>query len=98
LFTFAAYALVQWDIARGYTLIGLLLTLAICQTIIQLWFFLHVGREDKPQWNAIFLLNTVGIIILIVVASILVMNSLNYRMMTPEQMEKYVIEESSKGY
>lgn len=96
--TLAAYFMVMGEWATGYVLVGLLLGLAIVQTIIQLVFFLHLGREDKPQWNAIFLLNTIGIIILIVAASIWVMNSLNYRMMTPEIMIQYSIEEGTKGF
>lgn len=96
--TVVAFGAVEQNLASGYMLIGLLLGLALVQTIIQLWFFLHLGREEKPRWNAIFLLNTVGIILLIVIASIWIMNSLNYRMMTPEQMEEYAIEEGSKGF
>lgn len=96
--TLAAFAAVEWEWATGKTTVAILLSLAVIQTIVQLWFFLHVGREDRPQWNLIFLLNTIGIILLIVVASIWIMNSLNSRMMSPEQMEKYMIEEGSKGF
>lgn len=93
-----AFWLVMAEIVNGYVVVGLLLSLAVVQTIVQLAFFLHLGREEKPRWNAIFLFNTVGIIILIVVASIWIMNSLNNRMMSPAEMEKYVIEEGSKGF
>ncbi len=96
--TLVAFALVYAQVLSGVVLIGVLLGLAIIQTSSQLWFFLHVGREDKPHWNTLFLFNTISIILLIVIASIWIMNSLNYRMMSPADMEKYAIEEGTGGF
>ena len=98
LLTFTAFALVQLKLLSGLALIGALLGLATIQTSVQLWFFLHLGREEKPQWNTVFLFNTISVILLIVIASIWVMNSLNHRMMSPAEMEKYAIEEGTKGF
>lgn len=94
----AAFAAVEWQLASGYQLIVVLLSLAAIQTAAQLWFFLHIGREDKPNWNLIFLANTIGIILLIVIASIWIMNSLHYRMMSPQDMSKYMMEIKDKGF
>lgn len=96
--TLAAFALVEWRIAQGYQLIAILLLLALIQTVVQLWYFLHIGRAEKPNWNLIFLANTIGIILLIVIASIWIMNSLHYRMMSPQDMNQHMMEHKDDGF
>jgi len=68
----------------------LVLSLAILQLVVQLIFFLHLGREKKPRWNLQALLAAVGIIIILVVGSIWIMNNLNYSMMNmvPSQEDR----------
>lgn len=96
--TLLAFTAVHYAWLTGYALIATLLILASIQTTVQLWFFLHFGKEDKPRWNTIFLFNFIGIILLIVIASIWVMNSLHYRMMTPDQQHHHMQEQSQKGF
>ena len=83
--------LIAWSVVNAHVTSGhhryshlfiniLVLSLAILQLVVQLIFFLHLGREKKPRWNLQALLAAVGIIIL-VVGSIWIMNNLNYSMM-----------------
>lgn len=67
--------------------------LAFLQLIIQLLFFLHLGREKKPYFNAIFLMLTAGMIATVIIASIWIMNHLNSNM-TPKDMQNYVHDQS----
>lgn len=90
--TFAAYYLVTLQLLSGNTLLVSILVLAFVQLFVQLWFFLHLGREQKPRWNLIFFLSTAGIIFIVVAGSIWIMSHLNYNMM-PHEVEEYVMEE-----
>lgn len=67
--------------------------LAFLQLIVQLLFFLHLGREKKPYFNAIFLMMTAGMIALVIIASIWIMNHLNYNM-TPKDIQQYIHDQS----
>ena len=88
--TFAAYYLVTLQLLSGNTLLVSILVLAFVQLFVQLWFFLHLGREQKPRWNLIFFLSTAGIIFIVVAGSIWIMSHLNYNMM-PHEVEEYVM-------
>jgi plastocyanin len=51
-------------------------------------FFLHLGREKKPRWNLLFLISTIGIILVVVVGSIWIMNHLHYNMSATDVTNK----------
>ena|SRR3989344_4851901 len=72
-------------------LIGTILTLAVAQMLVQLIFFLHMGREQKPRWNLAAFLSTVSIVLVIVIGSLWIMGHLNYNM-TPQQMNEHLLE------
>lgn len=65
-----------------YTVMGL----ALLQAIIQLLFFLHIGKEKRPRLELISLLFTTLILLIVVIGSIWVMNDLNMRMMPDMNM------------
>jgi cytochrome o ubiquinol oxidase operon protein cyoD len=94
LFTFIPYYLVTEKIVTGNTLVATILVVAVLQMIIQVVFFLHLGREKKPHWQLIFLSLTVGGIILVVGGSIWIMHHLHYNMtpVTPADISKKLIE------
>jgi cytochrome o ubiquinol oxidase operon protein cyoD len=71
-------------------LIPYLIVLALIQLVIQLVFFLHFGREEKPYFNALFLFYITGMILIVVIGSIWIMTHLNYNM-TSAGMEKHLI-------
>ena len=69
---------------------ALIMLIAILQLIVQLIFFLHLGRESKPKWNLIALFATISTILIIIVASIWIINNLNYNMM-PQNYDSYIL-------
>mgnify|MGYP006357424111 CR=1 FL=1 len=92
--TFAAYFLITSDVVtfRPF-LIPLLLTLALLQLVVQLYFFLHLGQEKGPRWNFIFFLSTVGIVLLILIGSLWIMTHLSYNHTMPEKVEDFIIQD-----
>jgi cytochrome o ubiquinol oxidase operon protein cyoD len=70
----------------------IILSLAVAQLFVQLFFFLHMGKEKKPRWNLAVFISFIGVILLIVIASLWIMYHLNYNM-TPHQMEQKVVED-----
>ena len=98
--TFAAYVpvAVHQDANHAFLshdlLIPFVLVLAFVQLIVQLWFFLHLGREPQPRWNGFFFLSTAAIVLMVVLASIWIMDNLNYNM-TPHQVDQNVMEKEN---
>jgi cytochrome o ubiquinol oxidase operon protein cyoD len=90
----AAYIAVTLHLFRGTALLVSIFALAFTQLSVQLLFFLHLGREKNPRWNTFFLLSTLGVVLVVVVASIWIMNNLNYNM-SPAQVMKYIKDQSS---
>jgi cytochrome o ubiquinol oxidase operon protein cyoD len=90
--TLAAYFLVITHFLMGNILLAAILGLAIVQLIVQVIYFLHISKEEKPHWNLIFLGSFISIIALIVVASLWIMAHLNYNM-SPTQMNTKAMQE-----
>jgi cytochrome o ubiquinol oxidase operon protein cyoD len=93
-FTFIPYYLVTEHALSGNALVATILGFAVVQMIIQIVFFLHLGREPKPNWNLLFFISTVGIILVVVVGSLWIMHHLHYNMtpVTPEDASKKLVE------
>jgi cytochrome o ubiquinol oxidase operon protein cyoD len=89
-FTIIPYYIVVNKSITGNSLTAAILGFAVLQMIIQITFFLHLGRGPKPKWNLFFFMSTVGIILFIVTASILIMNHLHYNMAPSDQTKKLV--------
>jgi cytochrome o ubiquinol oxidase operon protein cyoD len=80
-----AHSSVNYNKALAYISI-----LAVAQLIVQLVFFLHLGRESKPRWNLNALLFAVLVVVIIVFGSLWIMHNLNYHMQNPQQINKYL--------
>lgn len=99
IFTFTAYILVlihissQHETIPHYVLIPCIFILATLQLFVQLYFFLHLGKESSPRWNLLFFISTFGAILVIVVGSTWIMYHLNYNM-TPMQINQYITNQS----
>ncbi len=97
--TITAFALVEIHVASRHRtlshplLIGVILTLAMGQLVIQLCYFLHLGDKSK-RWNLTFFISTLGIILLVVVGSLWIMYALNFNM-TPQQVNQYLQDQGS---
>jgi cytochrome o ubiquinol oxidase operon protein cyoD len=85
--TLIPYFLVVYQIIKGNFLVAVLIIFAIAQLLVQLIFFLHMREESKPRLNLMVFISFVGIIIIVVVASIWIMENLNYNM-TLIQLDK----------
>jgi cytochrome o ubiquinol oxidase subunit IV len=81
------------EYSRG-VLVGIILLLAIAQLFVQLYCFLHLGKEPKPRWNLVTFSFAAILILVIVVGSLWIMNNLNYNMgMSAEQMDTYMLDQ-----
>lgn len=87
LLTFVPYYMVVNKAAVGNSLVAVILGSAVLQMLVQILFFLHLGRGPKPFYNVVFFFATVGIVIIAVGGSLLIMNNL-YRNMSPEDVTK----------
>ncbi len=74
-------------------LIPSILVLAMAQLVIQLVFFLHLGQSKESQWNAFMFCFTFFAVLTVVIASVWIMDHLNYNM-TPAEMEQYITSQS----
>jgi cytochrome o ubiquinol oxidase subunit IV len=92
-FTFIPYYLVVNRSFRGTLLLATIIGFAVLQMIIQITFFLHLGRGPKPNWNLFFFISTVGIILVIVGGSIMIINNLHYNMVPTDQVKKLANDE-----
>jgi len=61
-------------------LIMFIVSLAFIQMVIQLLFFLHLGKEAKPRWKTFMFVSFISVVLIVVVASIWIMTHLNYNM------------------
>lgn len=88
--TLLAYVFVVNELWSKDMLVYIVLAIAVVQLVVQMVFFLHLGRGSR--WKAVtfyFTLLTVGII---VIGTIWIMNNLDYNMMqmSPEDMKDYM--------
>lgn len=89
--TVAAYLIATHHIPLGHNAVTALLLLAILQFLVQMYFFLHLGANAGSAHRGAIFAYAVFIVLIIVVGSIWIMNSLNYRMMAdPEAMMEYM--------
>ena len=93
-FTLIPYYLVVNKTVHGYLLTAIILGFGVLQMIVQVVFFLHLGREKKPRFNLFFLVSTVGIIVLVVGASIWIMGHLYHGMSAINMTDKVVTDEA----
>lgn len=88
--TMAAYFFVTEHLFKGLALTVALGTLAIGQALVQLFFFLDLGREPKPKWNLIHFLFMVLVLVILVAGSMWIMHHLDYNMMPTSDMDAYM--------
>ncbi len=93
-FTVIPYYLVVHKTISGRSLLLTILGFAVIQMIIQITFFLHLGRGPKPRWNLFFFVSTVGIILIVVGGSIMIIHNLHYNMLPSDQIKKLANDEA----
>lgn len=95
--TLIAYFLATKHVFSGYVLITVLIELAIVQFTIQLYFFLHFGKGKSAGWKLLTLVLMVFFVVVLVLGSIWIMNSLNYNM-SPQHINQYMQQQSAEGF
>lgn len=98
LLTFSAYEFVVNHYVTGIGLLAIIVTLAVAQLIVQLIFFLHLGRGKEARWNLVAFLFMLIILVILVAGSLWIMYNLNYNMMSPDQMNSYMQAQSKAGF
>lgn len=91
--TLAAYFAVVNHVFNSVYITTFIIVLAFIQLVVQMVFFLHLGREPRPRWNLYVFLNSFAIILFIVIASIWIMNHLYHNLMTPAQIDSYTLQQ-----
>ncbi|MBS0623119.1 MAG: cytochrome o ubiquinol oxidase subunit IV [Verrucomicrobia bacterium] len=81
LLTFTAYFLVVEKLLVGWKLYSALALLGGIQAVVQLFLFLHLGKDVKPQWKLLIFCFMLMVLSIIVAGSLWIMYSLNERMM-----------------
>jgi cytochrome o ubiquinol oxidase operon protein cyoD len=94
IFTFISYYLVVNKTLSNSILTAVILGFAVLQMIVQMVFFLHLGREKKPHWNLFFLASTVSIILVVVGGSLWIMGHLYHGMSSMNMTDKVVAGEA----
>jgi len=79
-FTIIPYYLVTRHVVSGLPLLATILGFAVLQMIVQIVFFLHLGREKSPHWQLSFFVATAGIIFVVVAGSLWIMHNLHANM------------------
>ena len=90
LFTLVPYYLVTKHQLSITALLTAILLFAVVQLIVQVVFFLHIGRGPKPRWNLYFLVSTVGIALIVVGGSIIIIHNLHYNIAPADQTKRLV--------
>lgn len=94
IFTFIPYMLVVNQTITGNALLYTIVAFAMIQMLIQVTFFLHIGRGPKPNWNLFFFISTFGIVLFVVIGSIFIMQNLHYNMSPEDKVKKLVNDEN----
>jgi cytochrome o ubiquinol oxidase operon protein cyoD len=83
-FTLVPYYLAVSHVVMGITLFATILVFALLQALVQVLFFLHLGRERNPRWQTGFLVATAGAILIVTGATFWIMYHLHENMMPTE--------------
>jgi cytochrome o ubiquinol oxidase operon protein cyoD len=90
--TIIAYIFVVYHLLPSVGLMVVLAVTASVQVIVQLIFFLHLGRGEGSRWKIVTFALALLVVAILVVGSIWIMNNLNYNMMkmTPQEQNQYL--------
>lgn len=94
-FTLLAYFTVAEDLF-GENNFGVIMVLALAQFVVQVVFFLHMGKTSKPSWSDIALYFMMLIVVTIVIGSMWIMSNLDYHHGAEtegQNIEEYILEE-----
>jgi cytochrome o ubiquinol oxidase subunit IV len=82
LLTSISFYLVMNEFLSAPEIIYTISALALTQAIVQLVYFLNLGKEDKPHWESIIFFFMLLILLIITCGSIWIMHDLKQRTMS----------------
>jgi cytochrome o ubiquinol oxidase subunit IV len=97
--TLLAYSIVWWHVHSRHIafshrfIMSTIMVLALTQLLVQLIFFLHVGRESRPRWNLTVLIFAAGVVVILVGGSLWIMYNLNYHMQSHQTDQSIIHDE-----
>jgi cytochrome o ubiquinol oxidase operon protein cyoD len=74
------YLIINHMVIPHVSQLVMLMSFAVVQMLVQILFFLHLGRGPKPLYNIGFFVATVSMILVVTVGSIFIMSNLHARM------------------
>jgi len=88
--TVTAYFFVVNSLLPTEALIYIILILAIIQLVVQMVFFLHIGRGSR--WKTLTFVFTLLVVLIIVIGTLWIMHNLDYNMMhmSPDEVHTYM--------
>ena len=90
IFTATSYILVTNQLLMGRTLLITILLLAMVQLLVQVIYFLHLGREAGPRWNLYFFVGTFLTMLIVVIGSVVIIDNLHYNAASPDQNKRLI--------
>jgi len=93
--TIVAYIIASHQLAANWTLIYVLVVLAVTQLFVQLVFFLHLGRGSRSRWNLVVFAFAGMVVLMLVGGSLWIMKHLNYSHdnLSPRQLNQSIIKD-----
>jgi len=79
--TSISFILVMGQYLSGSSLIYTIAGLAFVQAVIQLIFFLNLGKEEDSHWELVIFFFMILVLLIVVLGSLWIMSDLDYRMM-----------------
>lgn len=79
--TLLAFTFVYTEVFSGNTMLFILSGLGLIQAIFQVFYFLHLGKEEAPKWETMIFLFMVMVLLVIVLGSLWIMFDLDKRVM-----------------
>lgn len=79
--TLAAYFAVTHHLFTGRKLVWVIVALGFIQTLVQLFFFLHLGKEQRPRWGLLVFLFMLLVLLILILGSVWIMFNLDERTM-----------------
>ncbi|MDL2342136.1 MAG: cytochrome C oxidase subunit IV family protein [Patescibacteria group bacterium] len=89
-FTLMPYYLVVTHRVAGTSLLITILTFAMVQLLVQVIFFLHLGRGASSQANIYFFVGTFVAMLVVVVGSIVIISNLHSNMTSLDQTKRII--------
>ena len=94
IFTFTPYLLVTRHYVTGQALLITILVFAMVQLLVQVIYFLHLGREHGTRWNLYFFVGTFAAMLVVVVGSVVIISNLHSNSATVDQSKRIIDSEN----